>query len=89
VGNKRGIYSRCWTQPVEAHHLLTRARGGAILDSVGEIYHLIHLCRYHHNMSDGSDAYAGGLLIDGYMTTVKGKPVYNGSDRYLKEKYGA
>lgn len=88
VRNKHGIYSRCWTKPVEAHHLLTRARGGAILDRVGEIHHLIHVCSYHHSGADGGEAYEGGMLIDGYVTTVKGRPVYKGSDPYLREKYG-
>lgn len=82
------IYSRCWGRPVELHHMLTRARGGRILDDVGETYHLIALCNEHHAMSDGGDAYAGNLLIDGYVQTVNGKPEYSGSDYTLNERYG-
>ena len=75
--------------PVEIHHLLTRARGGNILDYVHETYHLIALCNKHHAMSDGADAYMSGLLIDGYVNWDKfrKRPVYNGSDEFLKEKY--
>lgn len=90
VRNTNGIYSRCWASPVEAHHLLTRARGGGILDRVGEVFHLIHVCGYHHRMSDGEEAYLGGMLIDGYVSFNKQtrRPVYIGSNEYLKEKYG-
>lgn len=84
-----GIWARCWKGPIEVHHMLTRARGGAILDRVGEIYHLIALCPDCHRASDGDMAYAGDLLIDGYVTTNKeGRPVYHGSDSYLRSKYG-
>jgi len=84
------IYTRCWKSPVEVHHLLTRARGGHILDHVNEDYHLIHLCRQHHLDSDGGDAYLGNLLIDGYVTWDKrrGCAVYKGTDLYLLAKYG-
>lgn len=88
VATNRGIYTRCWRRPVEIHHLLTRARGGGILDAAGETYHLICLCNEHHAMSDGGDAYAGGLLIDGYVTSNKrGRPIYHGSDIELSERY--
>lgn len=83
-----GIYSRCWGRPIEVHHLLTRARGGRILDDVGETHHLIALCSNHHSMADGEEAYEGNLLIDGYVRTVNGKPFYVGSDVVLKERYG-
>ena len=83
-----GIYVRCWGTPVEVHHLLTRGRGGNILDIVGETYHLMHLCRRHHAMSDGGDAYAGGVLIGGYVITdERGKPMYFGPDEELTRKY--
>ena len=83
------VWTRCWKMPIEIHHLLTRARGGHILDREGETYHLICLCSEHHAMSDGGDAYAGNLLIDGYVTTDRnGRPVYHGSDIELKERYG-
>ena len=88
VVTPRGIYPRCWRQPIEIHHLLTRARGGNILDAQEETYHLIALCNEHHAMSDGGDAYAGGLLIDGYVTTGKyGQPTYHGSDDELTARY--
>ena len=82
------VWTRCWRKPTEKHHMLTRARGGAILDSVGETYHLINLCREHHAWSDGGQAYDAGTLIDGYVTTENGKVIYNGSDPYLTRKYG-
>lgn len=89
VATKSGVYARCWAKPVEVHHLLTRARGGGILDQAGETYHLICLCNKHHQMSDGGDAYEGGLLIDGYvMTGPRGRPIYHGSDIELTERYG-
>jgi hypothetical protein len=83
-----GIYGRCWGRPVETHHMLTRARGGAILDRIKETYHLIDLCPKCHRNADGADAYGGGLLIDGYVTMKEGKPYYQGSDPYLRQKYG-
>jgi len=85
----REVWTRCGRSPVERHHRLTRARGGAILDKVGETYHLIDLCPAHHRMADGAVAYQNGLLLDGYVTTsVEGEPVYVGSDPYLTELYG-
>lgn len=84
------VWARCWQIPIEIHHLLTRARGGNILDQAGETYHLICLCPEHHAMSDGKYAYEGGLLIDGYVTTGRrGRPVYQGSDIELSERYPA
>lgn len=87
--NSKGIYSRCWMYPVEIHHLLTRARGGDVLDQAGETYHLIALCKSCHRASDGGDAYLGGLLIEGYVTwnQSKTKPMYVGPDMYLSQKY--
>ena len=84
------VWNRCWHSPTEIHHLLTRARGGHILDYVGETYHLISLCGPHHRASDGGDAYMGRLLISGYVAWDKRKqcPVYTGPDEYLQERYG-
>lgn len=83
-----GAWTRCGKRPVERHHRLTRARGGAVLDAAGETYHLIDLCPRHHRMSDGRDAYENGLLLDGYVTTgPDGEPVYHGSDPYLSDRY--
>ena len=85
---RSGMWTRCWVKPIEIHHLLTRARGGNVLDARKETYHLIGLCRKHHEMSDGGDAYMSGLLIDGYVVTEKGRPVYYGTDPVLNERYG-
>jgi len=76
--------------PIEVHHLLTRARGGTLLDRVGEDYHLIALCRDCHARCDGEDAYMNRLLIEGYVSWDKAHhmPVYLGPDEYLTEKYG-
>lgn len=82
-----GVWFRCWTKPVEIHHLLTKGRGGGVLDDTKETYHLICLCRKHHAASDGEEAYINGLLIDGYVVTERGRPVYYGKDRFLKERY--
>ena len=79
---------RCHNPAQEIHHMLTKARGGAVLDNVHETYHLIHLCHNCHAMCDGADAYDGGMLIDGYMTTEQGRPFYRGTDEYLQYKYG-
>lgn len=84
---RRNVYTRCWQSPIEVHHLLTRARGGAVLDQAGESYHLIALCPSCHAKADGADAYMGGLLIDGYAATENGKVVYYGTDEYLSKKY--
>lgn len=84
------VWTRCWDKPIEIHHLLTRARGGHILDYINEYYHLIALCRAHHLDADGEHAYLGNLLISGYVQWDKQKkwPVYTGPDIYLSEKYG-
>lgn len=81
-----GVFTRCWGKPVETHHMLTRARGGAILDRAGEIYHLIDCCRVCHDTTHGS---TNDLEIDGYVTTHQdGRPLYIGTDEYLTQKYG-
>ena len=82
-----GAWTRCWRQPTEKHHALTRARGGRVLDDIGETYHHIHLCHYHHRMADGGDAYSAALLIDGYAITEGDRVVYYGTDEYLSNKY--
>jgi hypothetical protein len=83
-----GVWTRCWDRPVEVHHVLTKARGGRHLDALGEDYHLMALCRYHHQAADGGEAYAGGLLIDGYVNKINGETIYYGSNEYLRRKYG-
>jgi hypothetical protein len=80
-------WTRCGLGPVEVHHALTKARGGRILDSINETYHLIALCPRCHECADGGDAYKGDVLIDGYITTENGQIVYDGSDQYLSAKY--
>jgi hypothetical protein len=87
---KKTVYTMCGRTPVERHHRLTRARGGKILDKAGETYHLMDLCTEHHRMADGGDARAGGLVIDGQVTTCTQcrKPRYVGPDAYLDRHYG-
>ena len=89
VQNYVGVIHRCWRYPIEVHHMLTRARGGGILDAVGETYHLIALCNECHSASDGSAAYEEGVLIEGYVTWNADKtwPSYDGPDEYLSNKY--
>ena len=85
----RVMFVPCGKEGAELHHKLTRARGGLILDAVGESYHHIYLCREHHGVAhDQGGAFARGLLIDGYVTTEQGEPRYVGSDEYLSSKYG-
>jgi hypothetical protein len=79
-----GRYTRCFKDPVEVHHMLTRARGGLILDEAGETAHLIALCPNHHAYAHRVGGYDSGLMINGYVTTGEnGSPVYQGSDRRL------
>lgn len=82
------VYARCWRSPVEVHHMLTRARGGLLLDDAGETRHLIALCSAHHKEAHKEGGFAKGLMIDGYVTTANGEPVYEGSDPILRERYG-
>jgi len=74
--------------PVEVHHRLTRSRGGLILDKAGEIYHLMALCRTHHKIAhEMSNPYGAGMMIEGYVVTIDGKPRYTGSDPYLQKQF--
>lgn len=85
----RKIWARCFREPVDVHHRLTRARGGGLLDELGEIYHLMALCRQHHATdADGRYAYESGLLLDGRMYKSGGLYWYEGSDQYLNDNYG-
>jgi hypothetical protein len=85
----RMIWARCFRSPVDVHHRLTRARGGGLLDELGEIYHLMALCRQHHSDdADGRFAFEAGLLLDGRMYYAGGVYWYEGSDPYLKDNYG-
>lgn len=85
--NATKIWARCFRSPVEIHHKLTRARGGLLLDEVGEDYHLIALCHKHHSGADGQEAYEAGLLLEGSVRKVEGRVVYTGPDPYLTRKY--
>lgn len=80
-------WARCGIRPVEVHHCITRARGGRVLDEVGETYHLLALCPTHHRMADGQEAYESGLLLDGYVLRENDRVVYYGSDDYLLARY--
>lgn len=75
-------WTRCGRLGVDDHHMLTRARGGGVLDSVGETYHHLALCRGHHRMADDEH-----LIIDGYVWSDAGVVTYKGPDEYLSEKY--
>lgn len=81
-------WTRCGRLPTELHHLVTRARGGLLLDDVGETYHLMYLCHFHHKVAHDHPAFETGLLIDGSVTSGPDGPVYVGSDEYLTEHYG-
>lgn len=85
----RGRWSRCGHQATEIHHMLPRSRGGRHLDSEGETYHLIHLCREMHAMAHARED-ADGLMIDGSVSwdKIKDRPVYQGTDPVLLAKYG-
>lgn len=80
-------WARCGKSPVEDHHMLTRARGGDVLDNIGEIYHHAALCPAHHREAH-SHGRSTGLLMDGYVTLEGGKVVYSGPDLYLSMTYG-
>lgn len=84
----REVWTRCGRRPADLHHRLTRARGGLILDKIGEDYHLMYLCRAHHNVAhDEGSAFENGLLIEGYVVSTAQGVQYSGPDPYLKEKY--
>lgn len=87
VGPSR-VWTRCGRGPVDDHHMLTRARGGALLDEVGEIYHHLALCRPHHSEVD-EYGFDSGLLIDGTVYRDADRLIYRGTDAYLSEKYPA
>lgn len=84
------VWTRCYDTGVEVHHALLRRRGGSLLDSWGEIYHLIALCHRHHRQahSSVSASVAAGLIIPGEVYTApSGYPVYRGTDPYLSHQY--
>lgn len=82
------VWTRCFTLGVEVHHLLTRARGGDLLDEAGEIDHLIALCPTHHRYAHGPGGRAAGFLIDGFvLKDYDGSIYYHGPDEGLSKKY--
>lgn len=81
-------YKRCAKPASDIHHMLTRARGGQLLDAAGEIYHLLHVCRPCHQACDEPEAFDSGLMIDGHVYSDQfGTPVYVGPDAYLSLHY--
>jgi hypothetical protein len=90
VGTYGGKYVMCGRQPIETHHMLTRARGGLLLDKAGETAHLMWLCHGHHMMAHDCSPEVVRLLIDGYVVScsVCGVPEYYGPDEFLSRKYG-
>jgi hypothetical protein len=80
-------WTRCGRTPVEDHHVLTRARGGDLLDEQGEIYHHLALCPRHHRMVDQM-GFKSGLLIQGSVYRDGARIVYVGPDPFLTAKYG-
>ena len=83
----RGVYTRCGKVAPDVHHMLFRSQGGAILDELGETYHLINCCRQHHDYVHRRQGAAteAGLVITGQMTSEG----YRGPDEYLTSKYGS
>lgn len=81
------VWTRCGKSGVEVHHLLTRSRGGRVLDSIMETYHLLALCPNHHRMVDDM-GFESGLLIQGSVTMEGSEVVYTGPDEYLSDRYG-
>ena len=82
----KDTWTRCGRSPVEDHHLLTRARGGTVLDALGETYHHLACCPYHHRMVDDL-GFDSGLLIQGSAYRNGNVVSYVGPDRYLSQKY--
>lgn len=82
-------YVMCGRAGAQLHHKLTRARGGLLLDAVGETYHHLYLCVEHHAYAhDNAHAIAGGLLIEGRVISgMEGEPIYLGPDPYLTQTY--
>lgn len=75
----------CPRTSTDAHHRLTRARGGSLLDGHTD-YHILYLCREHHVYAhDSGQGYKEGLLLRGSVQMKNGKPVYTGPDSYLTE----
>ena len=80
-------WTRCGRSQVEVHHALTRARGGDLLDLVGETYHLIALCGAHHRQAH--QGVSPGLMLNGSVYRDGLFLVYEGPDGYLQERFGS
>lgn len=83
------VPTRCFRWGTEVHHMITRSRGGLILDDAGETMHLLALCPAHHREAHAPGGYDKGLMIDGYIHTENGRVVYQGSHHRLRELYGS
>lgn len=79
----------CRRTASSVHHRLTKARGGRLLDAVGETYHLMAICEpCHRHAHDSGQGHASGLLLRGSITSaMDGRPVYRGDDPYLSLHY--
>lgn len=68
--------------------MLTRSRGGDLLDQAGETHHLIAACLTHHRTAH-SRGYEVGLMLEGYVNqdSASAKIYYNGPDPYLSQTY--
>lgn len=69
--------------------MLTRARGGDLLDMAGEDYHLAGLCYRCHGAAHAAGGREAELLIDGYVLLDHGtgQIYYVGPDDYLSKAY--
>ena len=79
-------WTRCGRLGIEDHHMLTRARGGDLLDTVDEVYHHVALCPKHHREAH-SEGFKTGLMLEGSAYLLGGVIVYVGPDEYLSEHY--
>lgn len=84
------LFTRCGRRATDVHHKVTRSRGGLLLDSVDEVYHLVHLDRRHHDWvhHNVGAAERAGLYIPGQVYLVGDQVTYRGPDRYLMKHYG-
>ncbi len=87
--HEQGECLLCSLRRRSEHMLAERYLGGSVMEPDTRVrVNQKGFCPEHHRMSDGGDAYEGGLLIDGYVSTNnRGRPVYHGSDVELSERY--
>ena len=67
--------------------MLTRSRGGSLLDQVGETAHHLALCSGHHRLVDDYGP-ESGMMIDGSAYRDGTYLVYVGPDAFLTQRYG-